>query len=106
MTTQAKHILVVDDEEKLLQTIAQRLKVLGFVPFTASNGMTAIEIAQNNPIDIAIVDLQMPDMDGLVTITKLKEIKPGAFAGDRAGRKNRDWGSFPELRTGALQPER
>ena len=77
MTTQAKHVLVVDDEEKLLQTIAQRLKVLGFVPYTAANGMAAIDIAQNNPIDIAIVDLQMPDMNGLVTITKLKEIKPG-----------------------------
>jgi len=77
MTTQAKRVLVVDDEEKLLQTIAQRLKVLGFVPYTAANGMAAIDIAQNNPIDIAIVDLQMPDMNGLVTITKLKEIKPG-----------------------------
>jgi DNA-binding NtrC family response regulator len=77
MATQAKHVLVVDDEEKLLQTIAQRLKVLGFVPFTATNGMAAIDIAKKNPIDIAIVDLQMPDMDGLVTITKLKEIKPG-----------------------------
>jgi DNA-binding NtrC family response regulator len=77
MATQAKHVLVVDDEEKLLQTIAQRLKVLGFVPFTATNGMAAIDIAKKNPIDIAIVDLQMPDMNGLVTITKLKEIKPG-----------------------------
>jgi len=77
MTTQTKHVLVVDDEEKLLQTIAQRLKVLGFVPFTAISGMAAMDIAMKNPIDIAIVDLQMPDMDGLVTITKLKEIKPG-----------------------------
>ena len=76
MATQAKHVLVADDEEKLLQTIAQRLRVLGFVPLTATNGMAAIEIAMNHPIDIAIVDLQMPDMDGLVTITKLKEIKP------------------------------
>jgi len=77
MATQKKQVLVVDDEEKLLQTIAQRLKVLGFVPFTATSGMAAIDIAKNNSIDIAIVDLQMPDMDGLVTITKLKEIKPG-----------------------------
>jgi DNA-binding NtrC family response regulator len=77
MTTQAKHVLVVDDEVKLLQTIAKRLTVLGFVPFTATNGMSAIDIANHNPIDIAIVDLQMPDMNGLVTITKLKEIKPG-----------------------------
>ncbi|MBR9986527.1 MAG: sigma-54-dependent Fis family transcriptional regulator [Desulfosarcina sp.] len=77
MTGNAKRVLLVDDEEKLLQTIAQRLKVLGFMPFTATNGMAAIDIARNHPIDIAIVDLQMPDMNGLVTITKLKEIKPG-----------------------------
>jgi DNA-binding NtrC family response regulator len=76
MTTQAKQVLLVDDEEKLLKSIAQRMKVLGFVPFTATNGLAAIDIAMKNDIDLAIVDLQMPDMNGLVTITKLKEIKP------------------------------
>ena len=76
MTEQAKRVLLVDDEEKLLQSIARRMKVLGFLPFTATNGMTAIEIAMKNVIDLAIVDLQMPDMNGLVTITKLKEIHP------------------------------
>jgi DNA-binding NtrC family response regulator len=76
MTTQVKQILLVDDEEKLLKSIAQRLEVMGFVPLTATNGMAAIDIAVNNPIDLAIVDLQMPAMNGLVTITKLKEIKP------------------------------
>jgi CheY-like chemotaxis protein len=76
MTEQAKRVLLVDDEEKLLNAIARRLSVLGFVPHTATNGMKAIDIAMKHPIDLAIVDLQMPDMDGLVTITKLKEIKP------------------------------
>ena len=76
MTTQVKKVLLVDDEEKLLKSIAQRLEVLGFVPLTATNGMAAIDIAMENEIDLAIVDLQMPDMNGLVTITKLKEIKP------------------------------
>ncbi len=76
MTVQTKRVLLVDDEEKLLNSIAQRLTVLGFVPHTATNGMRAIDIAMKHPIDLAIVDLQMPDMDGLVTITKLKEIKP------------------------------
>jgi two-component system response regulator AtoC len=77
MTNQAKQVLVVDDEDKILQTIAQRLKLLGFVAHTATNGMAAIGIAKKRPLDIAIVDLQMPGMDGLVTITKLKEINPG-----------------------------
>ena len=77
MTTQAKQVLLVDDEERLLKAIAQRLEMLGFTPHTAMNGLAAIDIALKTPIDLAIVDLQMPDMNGLVTITKLKEIQPG-----------------------------
>lgn len=76
MSEKAKRVLLVDDEEKLLQSIAQRMKVLGLVPFTATSGRAAIEIAMKKSIDMAIVDLQMPDMNGLVTITKLKEIHP------------------------------
>jgi len=77
MTAETRRVLLVDDEEKLLQSIAQRLTVLGFIPHTATSGMQAIDIATKHPIDLAIVDLQMPDMNGLVTITKLKELKPG-----------------------------
>ncbi len=76
MTIQGKQVLLVDDEKKLLRSISQRLKVLGFVTFTATNAMDAIDIAMKNPLDLAIVDLKMPDMNGLVTITKLKEIRP------------------------------
>ena len=76
MNPQTKQVLLVDDEEKLLNSIAQRMKILGFTPHTAINGMAALEIAIKQPIDLAIVDLQMPDMDGLVVITKLKEIYP------------------------------
>ena len=74
MTNKAKKILLVDDEDKFLNSIAERLKLLGFDPLKASSGRQALELAKNNRIDMAIVDLKMPDMDGLVTITKLKEI--------------------------------
>lgn len=77
MTKQIKRVLLVDDEEKLLHSIARRMKVLGFDPLTATSGMAAIDLAMHHSFDLAIVDLQMPDMNGLVTITKLKEIKPG-----------------------------
>ena len=76
MTPRKKRILLVDDEEKLIQSIARRLTVLGFEPYTATSGMAAINLVMQQPVDLAIVDLQMPDMDGLVTITKLKEIHP------------------------------
>jgi DNA-binding NtrC family response regulator len=74
MANKAPKILLVDDEEKFLNSIAERLKLLGFDPLKASSGRQALELAKNNRIDLAIVDLKMPDMDGLVTITKLKEI--------------------------------
>ena len=77
MTTKAKQVLLVDDEQKLLDALSQRLDLLGFDVHTAINGKAAIDIARNIPLDLAIVDLQMPDMNGLVAITKLKEITPG-----------------------------
>lgn len=70
-------ILLVDDEEKFLNSIARRLRLLGFDPVKASSGGEALTLAKNGRIDLAIVDLKMPDMDGLVTIAKLKEIQPG-----------------------------
>ena len=69
-------ILLVDDEEKFLNSIAERLRLLGFDPLKASSGRQALELVKNTRIDLAIVDLKMPDMDGIVTITKLKEIYP------------------------------
>ncbi len=71
-----KNILLVDDEEKFLNSIAKRFKAMGFDPLKASSGQEALVLAKNNSIDLAIVDLKMPGMDGLVTLTKLKEIYP------------------------------
>jgi two-component system response regulator AtoC len=76
MTNTTLKILLVDDEEKFLNSIAERLRLLGFDPLKASSGRHALELAKNARIDLAIVDLKMPDMDGMVTITKLKEIYP------------------------------
>ena len=69
-------ILVVDDEKKFLNFLVERLQLLGYQALKSSNGEQAIELAKKNRIDLAIVDLKMPGMDGLVTITKLKEIYP------------------------------
>ncbi|UCD79972.1 MAG: sigma-54-dependent Fis family transcriptional regulator [Desulfobacterales bacterium] len=76
MTDTLPKILLVDDEQKFLNSLAERLKLLGFNPLKASSGAQALELAQTGRIDLAIVDYKMPGMDGLVTITKLKEIYP------------------------------
>ena len=74
MTT--KTILLVDDEEKLLNSISRRLDLMGVDSIKTKSGFEAIEVAKTNRLDLAIVDLKMPGMDGLVTIAKLKEIQP------------------------------
>ncbi|WDP86794.1 MAG: sigma-54-dependent Fis family transcriptional regulator [Desulfobacter sp.] len=76
MTQTTKTILLVDDEERLLDSISKRISLLGFSPLKATSGQQAIEIVKQTQVDLAIVDLKMPDMDGLVTIAKLKEITP------------------------------
>ena len=69
-------ILLVDDEKKFLTTISERIRLKGFEPLSALSGEEALEIASSVKIDIAIVDYKMPGIDGLVTITKLKEKNP------------------------------
>ncbi len=76
MINRIKKILLVDDEERLLDSMAQRLTLLGFEAIKAPSGTKAIDIASKTKIDLAIVDLKMPDMDGLATITRLKQMAP------------------------------
>jgi DNA-binding NtrC family response regulator len=68
------NILLVDDNEKFLEKLAERIRLKGYEPYLALNGHEAIEITKTTKIHIAVVDQRMPDMDGLVVITKLKEI--------------------------------
>ncbi len=76
VNTKSIKILLVDDEEKFLESISERIRLKGFNPLMASRGEDAIRIARSNRIDIAIVDYKMPGMNGIITITKLKEIQP------------------------------
>jgi len=76
MINPVKKILLVDDEERLLNSMGQRLTLMGFEVVKASSGTKAVELARKTQLDLAIVDLKMPDMDGLMTISKLQEITP------------------------------
>lgn len=70
------NVLLVDDEKKFLDSISERIRLKGFKPFPATSGEEALEIARKTKIHAAVVDLKMPGMDGLTTISKLKEIHP------------------------------
>jgi len=66
-------LLLVDDEAKFLQSISKRLEMKNFDVTAASNGKEAIESAENGFFDVAVVDFQMPGMDGAQVLKILKE---------------------------------
>jgi len=73
MTENKINILIVDDEEQFLNSIKRRLEVRDFNVVAVNRGEKAIEAAKNNPIDIALVDLKMPGIDGEQTLKALKK---------------------------------
>ena len=66
-------LLLVDDEIKFLKSIAQRLELKDFDVTTASTGQEAIAAAEKDLFDVAVVDFQMPGMDGTQVLEALKD---------------------------------
>jgi DNA-binding NtrC family response regulator len=73
MTERLINLLIVDDEEQFLNSISKRLSVRGFNVIAVDRGEKAIAAAKNNPIDIALVDLKMPGINGEETLKALKK---------------------------------
>ncbi|MDO9566626.1 MAG: PAS domain S-box protein [Candidatus Desulfaltia sp.] len=69
-----KNILVADDDYQIRDLLTEVIEKEGYKVFLASNGKEAVEIAKNNPLDLAILDLKMPEMDGITALKQIKEI--------------------------------
>lgn len=69
-------VLLVDDEEEFVETLAQRLEVREFDVTTALNGADALARLEHEEIDLVVLDLQMPGVDGIAVLRKIKELKP------------------------------
>lgn len=67
-------ILVVDDEEDILEFLSYNLRAEGYNVIVADNGILAIELAKQEQPSLIILDVQMPDMDGIITCEKIREI--------------------------------
>ena len=65
-------ILVVDDEELLVKGIRFNLMNEGYEIITGSNGLEAVALAQNQAPDLIILDVMMPEMDGLTACSKIR----------------------------------
>ena len=67
-------VLIVEDNDKLRRMIDIYLKQNNFKTYTAKDGLEALYILDNNPIDLVICDIMMPNMDGFELIKELRTV--------------------------------
>jgi DNA-binding response OmpR family regulator len=70
------NILVVDDEPVARQSLSEILRLEGYSVNAVPNGQAAVEYVRTHPIDLMIVDLRMPGMDGLEVVQVVNSISP------------------------------
>lgn len=66
-------VLVVDDEKALRDFVRRNLEARQYKVLTASNGLEALAVFQTNAIDLVILDLMMPHLDGLETTRRIRQ---------------------------------
>lgn len=66
-------ILVVDDEALLVKGIRFNLQNEGYEVITGSNGLEAVQLVQDQHPDLVVLDVMMPEMDGLTACSKIRE---------------------------------
>lgn len=76
----APKILVVDDEKTIRDLFREYLGEEGFLVETASSGQAALELINKEKFDLLLIDLIMPEMDGLELLRQVREGGSGAAA--------------------------
>ena len=71
--TRSQRILVVDDEPSIVDAVATSLRYEGFSVDEAANGRLALSSAQKNPPDLIVLDIMLPDQDGLEICKSLRK---------------------------------
>ncbi|MGD8387523.1 MAG: response regulator [Desulfobacteraceae bacterium] len=69
-------ILIVDDEPEFVEVLSERLGLRDYDVTTSSSGKDATEKLEKLNFDVVILDVLMPDMDGIETLKKIKGLKP------------------------------
>ncbi len=75
VTMSAKKILLVDDEQDILEILSYNLQKEGYEVHTATNGNEGIEMAKNITPDLILLDVMMPEKDGIETCQEMRQIK-------------------------------
>ncbi|RKZ16240.1 sigma-54-dependent Fis family transcriptional regulator [bacterium] len=97
-------ILVVDDEESMCQYLSILLQKEGYEMVTANGGARALQIVENEPIDVVMTDIQMPKMDGIQLLKGIKALMPNlpviimtAYASEQSAIDAVNLGAFSYL---------
>ena len=69
-------ILVVDDDEALRRTLCQTLERADYDVVGAADGAAALKLYRQQPVDLVITDLIMPEREGIETILELRRLRP------------------------------
>ena len=76
MMSEMLRILVVDDNPDMAETLADILELKGFSVHAAASGAEALEILQDQPVDILLTDVKMPGMNGLELYRETRKLYP------------------------------
>ena len=70
-------VLIVDDEIEVGEILSLRLKRRGLTPLVATSGALALKMLTDSPVDVVLLDVKMPEMDGLTTLAAIRAGFPG-----------------------------
>jgi DNA-binding NtrC family response regulator len=69
-------VFIVDDEDDFRETIVKRLNARKIQTEGAASGVKALEVLKDKDFDVIVLDVKMPDMDGIETLRHIKKMKP------------------------------
>jgi len=69
-------VLIVDDEERFRTTLRKLLAVAGVEATTAGSGLEALQELEKTAYDVILLDVKMPEMNGLEALAKIKKVNP------------------------------
>jgi DNA-binding NtrC family response regulator len=76
MTKEPIKILLVDDEEDFVEMLSLRLEAVGEKVTPAYSGKECLQVLEDQDIDVVILDVKMPGMDGMETLQEIKRRFP------------------------------